>query len=324
MSDPFTPSAELSAIARRWLQHYASRQSKMVANLFSGSEAWTYVGSDDNEIWTGQDLCRSFNAYTDEQARLILEDIKVTGFEAGSFGWACATFTVLSENRQVSSFFRSTFVFTLEDAVWKIVHVHNSVPKASMESMGYESRSLDELAASADVGSFHIGRTGIASVMFTDIVGSTALAAAMGDAAWSRKIKAHLAQIASDIQKFGGTLVKSLGDGTLSSFTSAQAAMRAAQAIQRVNAQDEEEPNLSIRIGIHTGDVVQSGGDYLGSVVNKAARIAAIAEPDEIRVSDATRIMVGAAPGFIFSGPETTRLKGLEGDHTFYRLEWRE
>jgi adenylate cyclase len=77
-----------------------------------------------------------------------------------------------------------------------------------------------------------------------------------------------------------------------------------------------------VRIGINTGDVVQSGDDFFGTVVNKAARIAGITGAGEIRISDATRIMVGGASEFQFSDPANVMLKGLEGDHQVYRIDW--
>ena len=84
--------------------------------------------------------------------------------------------------------FRNTFIFALEDAVWRIVHIHNSNPKPSIEAMGYTPRSIEELTASLQSEALVLGHTGIASVMFTDIVDSTALAAATGDTAWTEAL----------------------------------------------------------------------------------------------------------------------------------------
>ncbi|MEM6440068.1 MAG: adenylate/guanylate cyclase domain-containing protein [Pseudomonadota bacterium] len=163
-----------------------------------------------------------------------------------------------------------------------------------------------------------IGRAGIASIMFTDIVDSTALAEAMGDRAWSRVVEAHAAGVAARIEAAGGELVKSLGDGTLSSFPTAVGALAAAAAIQAASA--EREPRLRVRIGIHTGDLVRAEDDYLGGVVNKAARIAAAAAPEEMRVSEVTRLMAGGAQGLRFEDPVQVALKGLEGEHLLHRL----
>ena len=158
--------------------------------------------------------------------------------------------------------------------------------------------------------------------MFTDIADSTTIAETIGDARWSRAVNAHVRAVQGIIEDHGGTLVKSLGDGTMSSFPSARAALSCAIALQRAMGDDISEPHLMIRIGLHTGDLIEQDGDMFGTVVNKAARIAAIANPGDIRLSDATRIMVGSGE-FIFADPIATPIKGLEGEHTLHRLDWR-
>ena len=293
MADPFTSSPELAAIARRWKETYSMLNSTLVVQLFSRSQSVTYIGSDEGELFTGDEVRAMFAAFTDDQAVLVAEDIAATGYEAGSFGWAYTTLTIHSPEADLRVKFRNTFVFSLEDAVWRIVHIHNSNPKPNLEAMRYATPKFDELLAATKTENIDLGRTGIASVMFTDIVDSTALAAGTGDAKWSRIVTDHVAEIPRTVDAAGGTLVKSLGDGTLSTCGSASSAMAAAQEIMQTAAAKASEPHLRLRVGIHTGDLVEAKGDFLGSVVNKAARVAAAANPDEIRVSDATRAMIG-------------------------------
>ena len=102
----------------------------------------------------------------------------------------------------------------------------------------------------------------------------------------------------------------------------ARAALTAAGVLQRDMAASQDEPHLQIRIVLHTGDLVEQDGDMFGTVVNKAARIAATAIPGTIHVSDATRIMVGVGD-FSFADPISVPLKGLEGDHAIHRLDWQ-
>ena len=120
------------------------------------------------------------------------------------------------------------------------------------------------------------------------------LTAPLGDQKWSALIDDHFQTIADIVKEHRGQFVKSLGDGTLSCFSSANQALIAAVEMQNAAASATEEPRLGLRIGIHTGNVVQSRGDFFGSVVNKAARITAKAAAGEILVSDTTRAMVGA------------------------------
>ncbi|MEP6388376.1 MAG: adenylate/guanylate cyclase domain-containing protein, partial [Halioglobus sp.] len=151
---------------------------------------------------------------------------------------------------------------------------------------------------------------------------STVIAETIGDVRWSAAVKSHVETVNQILVEHQGVLIKSLGDGTMSSFSSARTALLTAVALQRAMEEESSEPQLQIRVGLHTGDLIEQDGDMFGTVVNKAARIAAVAHPDEIRLSDATKIMVGKAD-FTFSDPVTTTLKGLDGEHALYRLEWK-
>ncbi|QJF53100.1 hypothetical protein G3256_04295 [Roseobacter ponti] len=78
-----------------------------------------------------------------------------------------------------------------------------------------------------------------------------------------------------------------------------------------------------MRVGIHTGEVIEDKGDFFGTVVNRAARIAASAAPGEIRLSDATRMLLWRSAGYAFADPVEVPLKGLSGMHKTFRLESR-
>jgi len=324
MTDPFSPSPEIAAVVARWLVNYGARRSAAATGLFSRSAALSYVGTDAGEVFGAEAMRQAFAAFTDGQAGLTVEDVAAVGWEAGAVGWAHATYTVHQPEANKRSPMRSSFVLSLEEGIWRIVHFHHSTPTPNIEAMGYESRSLEELASAVSARRLEIAETGIASIMFTDLVDSTPLAAAAGDAAWSRIVREHVGLVTARVEAAGGTLAKSLGDGTLSSFASARAAMGAAAEIQRANAALATEPRLHMRIGLHAGDLVRTVDDVLGGVVNKAARIAAAAAPDEIRVSEATRLMGGDGPGLAFDDPVHAVLKGLEGEHLLHRLLWRE
>ena len=86
---------------------------------------------------------------------------------------------------------------------------------------------------------------------------------------------------------------------------------------------DAEGPALALRIGLHTGDVVQSEADFFGTVVNKAARITAAAEAGEVLVSEATRVMAGEAEDLALVPRGAVALKGFEGAHAVHRLDWQ-
>ena len=191
----------------------------------------------------------------------------------------------------------------------------------NMEFTGTEQTAIADLVEAAKEG-FALDQTeGLASIMFTDIVGSSALASTVGDRGWSDIIGQHFAQLREIIEHHDGQFVKSLGDGAMSSFASAHQALKAATAIQSALRERRQEPRLAVRIGLHTGDVVQSEDDFFGSVVNKAARITSRSGSGEIWVSDATKLMIGETSTFRFSNSKTVMLKGFEDEHLIHRLE---
>jgi adenylate cyclase len=165
-------------------------------------------------------------------------------------------------------------------------------------------------------------REGMASVMFSDIVNSTSLAAALGDHHWAVTVRRHLTLVESIVKEGGGQVVKTLGEGAMSTFASASDALLVAQKIQIQNANERHEPQLVLRVGIDSGDVIQTEDDFFGSVANKAARIASVAAPGEIRVSEATLLLAGSRHEFQFDIALETELKGFDGNHLLYRLDW--
>ncbi|SDE31941.1 Adenylate cyclase, class 3 [Ruegeria marina] len=219
---------------------------------------------------------------------------------------------------------RSTVIFRLAKGTWKIIHVHNSLPVNNVKGFGYEARGFEELLDAALSSPYELGPSGMASVMFTDIADSTRIAETIGDHLWTEAVRRHLRLIQKHNVEGGGKVVKSLGDGVMSSFSSARAALSTARMIQRANSAETTEPKLQVRISVHTGEVMASDSDHFGTVVNKAARIAALAAPGDICVSDATRIMVGGATDFVFHDQMTVPLKALEGEHSLCKLSWRD
>lgn len=318
------PSPEIAAVVTRWNRAVQTRDTETLRNLLSRSDHLIYQGSADGECWSGDILRRGFPDHVREIPAFEWIEHDLWAFENGETGWALchASLTFLSNGKTSSN--RFTFVLTLEAGAWKIAHMHvsNSVP--NIEKIGVEQNALNRLVAAAREGFRLDQREGLATVMFTDVVNSTAIAELLGDRIWAARIAGHLEEVQACIAGLGGQFVKSLGDGSMSSFPSARAAMEAAVSIQRANAAGAREPPLSLRIGLHTGDVIQTDDDFFGSVVNKAARVAAAAPPDQIRVTDAVRLAAGGRSGFGFGPPETAALKGLAGEHTLFALDWQE
>ncbi|WP_299353738.1 nuclear transport factor 2 family protein [uncultured Shimia sp.] len=315
------PSPEIEAIVRRMSDTIRSHEVADLPHYFSNDEAVLYVGTAEDETWRGQILRDGISAHLAEVPDFTEEDVEIEAWEHGDVGWAFRQTTYRFADTGVSGKHRISFVFVMEQGRWKVIQHHISNPTSNLDKMGVEHRAFRDLLAAAEDEQLVVGLEGLSSIMFTDIANSTALAEAVGDRIWHGVLAEHLTAAEEIITLHGGRLVKSLGDGTMSAFPSARGAMSAALALQDSTVSQASEPPLSIRIGIHTGEVIATDDDYFGVVVNKAARIAASARPDETRVSDATRLMAGNAPDFGFSNRSEIPLKGLEGSHAVHVLE---
>jgi class 3 adenylate cyclase len=147
------------------------------------------------------------------------------------------------------------------------------------------------------------------TVLFTDMVESTARAAAMGDERWRVVLERFDQATTTLAARFGGTVVKSTGDGHLATFEGPTHAIRCAEALLR----DAESLGIEIRAGIHTGECELMGDDLGGIAVHIAARIMSLAGPGEILVSSSLRdLVVGSGIGFDERGLH--ELKGVPGE----------
>jgi class 3 adenylate cyclase len=151
----------------------------------------------------------------------------------------------------------------------------------------------------------------LATVMFTDIVGSTQRAADLGDARWRELLAAHHDSVRRELEHFRGREVKSLGDGYLATFDGPARAIRCGHEI----AQAARSTDLEVRVGLHTGEVEVMDDDVGGIAVHIAARIGALAGAGEVLVSSTVKDLV-AGSGIQFEDRGAKQLKGIED-------EWR-
>jgi class 3 adenylate cyclase len=156
----------------------------------------------------------------------------------------------------------------------------------------------------------------LATILFTDIVGSTERAAEMGDHAWHEMLDKHDATAADRVAESGGRLVKTTGDGLLATFDRPSAGIEAARAIRNSVAAFDVE----IRAGVHTGEVELRGGDVGGIGVHIGARIAALARPGEILVSRTVKDLVTGS-GIMLEGRGSHTLKGVPDEWQVYAVE---
>lgn len=293
-----------------------------MSNLFSADACLRVLGFDDDELWRGpNEFLKVFEAQSGEMPDWSIDVHRAEAFEDGRFGWASLHSTIVAGETETP--LRHTAVLSLEGGAWRILQWHNSVPVPNQQVFGVDlTTTLGDLVASVlDTNSDLAGASGsegTATLVFTDIVGSTVLAQSVGDVAWVEMVGAHERAIRRIAREQGGTVVKFLGDGSMLAFQSARAAIRAAVAIQR---SCDAEP-YSVRIGIHTGEVIRTEDDLLGLTVNKAARVAAAAADGGIMISSTTREMVGQMEDVRIGEPKIVVLKGLSDAHQISPVEW--
>jgi len=155
----------------------------------------------------------------------------------------------------------------------------------------------------------------LATIMFTDIVGSTELAVAAGDATWKRILNQHDEMVRRQISRFGGREVKTTGDGFLVTFDGPTDALRAALAIRDGAGQ----LGVQVRAGVHTGEIELRDGDIGGVAVHLAQRVSALAPPDAVLVSSTVKDLA-LGSGIEFEEGGTTTLKGLPGTWQLYQI----
>jgi class 3 adenylate cyclase len=162
------------------------------------------------------------------------------------------------------------------------------------------------------------------TVLFTDVEGSTALTERLGDAKARELLREHERMVREALKTHSGSEVKALGDGFMTSFSSATKALECAIAMQRAFATHNEsakEP-IQVRVGLNAGEPIAEDDDLYGTAVNLAARITAQAKGGEILASEAVRQIV-AGKKFPFSDLGETTLRGFEDRVHIYQVSWR-
>jgi class 3 adenylate cyclase len=154
----------------------------------------------------------------------------------------------------------------------------------------------------------------LAAILFTDIVGSTERASALGDREWRNLLESHDAVARTVVERHRGQLIKMTGDGMLATFDGPGRAIRCAMALG-----DTLRPlGLEIRAGLHTGEVEVRGTDIAGIGVHIASRVLACAPPGDLLVSAAVPMLV-AGSGIEFEDRGEHELKGVPGSWQLYR-----
>jgi class 3 adenylate cyclase len=156
----------------------------------------------------------------------------------------------------------------------------------------------------------------LATVLFTDIVGSTARAAELGDARWRELLGEHHARVRRELARFRGREVDTAGDGFFATFDGPARAIRCACAVR----ESVRDLGLELRAGLHAGECELLDGKATGIAVSLGARVAAHAEAGEVLVSSTVKDLV-AGSGIGFADRGIAELKGIPGEWRIFAVE---
>jgi class 3 adenylate cyclase len=156
----------------------------------------------------------------------------------------------------------------------------------------------------------------LATVLFTDIVGSSERAAALGDRGWRELLEQHHELVRRQLVRFRGREVDTAGDGFFASFDGPARAIRCACAI----SESMRELGLDVRAGLHTGECEVVDGKVAGIAVHTGARVASQAQPGEVLVSSTVKDLV-AGSGIEFRDRGIAALKGIPGEWQLFAVE---
>ena len=166
----------------------------------------------------------------------------------------------------------------------------------------------------------------LAAIMFTDIVGSTAMTQQLGNVAAQKVVRAHNTAVRNALAKFKGREVKHTGDGIMAVFTDAPSAVQAAiQMLRDIAAHNVANPNLplTVRIGLNAGEAVEEENDFFGAAVQMSARVCSKAADGNVWVSQSVvDACKGHRLGFIPRGK--FEMKGIQGARMLYEVGWTE
>ncbi len=319
-------SEEIRRVVERWTKAIAAGEDETILGRLSDDAGTLIVGTDPAEWWRGREARALWARQMEEVGPFPVRATEIDAWEEGTVGWAGVKEQIDWEGGSFES--RATYVLHLERGDWKVVHLHWSVPQPKQETFGRQlTVTFEELEQTVRREQPDLSRSlavdGTVTIVFTDIVDSTAILARLGDAAWRDVIRRHHTVIGEVVAANGGTVVETQGDGSMLAFSSARRAVAGAQSIQREigNALVDVSPPIRVRIGIHTGDAIKDEDHFFGTTVHFAARVASHAVGGEVLVSSTVHELVnGGADGVAFLPGREVELKGIPGHHWLYAL----
>ena len=207
----------------------------------------------------------------------------------------------------------------------RVAFVDNVFEGALLAQRFFEG-DISDLPEPASVHTLTLPEAGaFRTILFTDVEGSTALTDRLGDAKARDLLREHERIVREALKAHRGSEVKTLGDGFMASFSSATKALECAIAMQRAFAERNEsaEESIKVRIGLNAGEPIAEDDDLFGASVNRAARIAAMAQGGEILVANVVRELAEGKE-FMFGDRGDTALRGFDDPVRLFEVRWRE
>lgn len=322
------PAPELVSFVERMLKNWGEFDASALVDALSHHQGFLAIGTDPDEWWEGFDnVSAVWRVQVQEfnDIGVVHFDVeRITAWKEGTVGWVSSNLR-LTIGETVDCPLRLTVVVHEEGAYWRIVNWHLSMPVVNEEVFGTPlTTTVDEILTMVQGDApplSAMASDGSITIVFTDIEGSVALMESLGEQRWLELLAWHNGIVQQQIAVFGGSVVKSQGDGFMLAFPAIGAAAACAVAIQRSLSSGWEGVPVFVRIGVHFGNATAEGGDFFGRTVVVAARVANAALGGEILVSQAVQEGLGGA--FLLEGARSLSLKGLAGNHSAFPLIWR-
>ncbi len=183
------------------------------------------------------------------------------------------------------------------------------------------AKAIEEFVGEGKEAEAQAAPSGLVTILFTDMEGSTSLTQRLGDAGAQELLRAHNSIVRDALKAHDGAEIKHTGDGIMASFPSASKALGCATAIQTAFAERNEtaEEPINVRIGLNAGEPVAEDEDLFGTAVQLAARVCAHAEPGQVLASNVVREL-SAGKGFLFSDQGDVVLRGFEDPVRLYEV----
>jgi len=201
---------------------------------------------------------------------------------------------------------------------------HATLAEIDIPVMAKMAGAIQEFIGPAPSEAATASPSGLVTILFTDIEGSTSLTQHLGDAKAQELLHTHNTIVRDSLKAHDGSEIKHTGDGIMASFGSARQALESAITIQRgfeTHNAGSPDAQVRVRVGLNAGEPVAEDGDLFGTAVQLAARLCARAEPGQIVIPDSLRHLV-AGKDFLFADLGVSTLKGFEDPVRLFDVRW--